>query len=103
MAQMRHMHPLVETYIQNLKNDRDHEVVPASDDYFLGRLDTSNGADDLLFMGQPGFNKHFLNRLTSKFLPLGFAEMIVLDEDFQKKNYDFTFARREFQGESAAW
>jgi hypothetical protein len=34
-----------------------------------------------------------------KLLPLGFAEMAMLDEDFQKKNYDFTFVRWEFLGE----
>ena len=103
VAQMRHMHPLVEIYIQNLKNDRDHDVVPASDDYFLGRLDTSNGTDDRSFVGQADSGKRFLNRLTSvhsmKSLPLGFAEMVMLDEDFQKKYYDFTFVRQEFLGE----
>jgi hypothetical protein len=103
VAQMRHMHPLVETYIQNLKTDRDHNVVPVSDDYFLGRLDMSNGTDDRSFMGQPDLGKRLLDRLTSvyslKLLPLGFAEMIMLDEDFQKKNYNFAFVRREFLGE----
>jgi hypothetical protein len=103
VAQMRHMHPLVETYIQNLKNDHDREVVPVSDDYFLGRLDMSNGTDDRSFMGQPDLGKRLLDRLTStysmKLLPLGFAEMVMLDEDFQKNNYDFTFVRREFLGE----
>jgi len=34
-----------------------------------------------------------------KFLPLGFAQMVILDQDFQRKNYDFTFVRREFLGE----
>ena len=34
-----------------------------------------------------------------KFLPLGFAQMVVLDQDFQRKYYDFTFVRREFLGE----
>src|SRR5438445_524217 len=33
------------------------------------------------------------------FLPLGFAQMVVLDTDFQKKYYKFTFVRREFLGE----
>jgi Peptidase family M48 len=103
VAQMRHMHPLVETYIQNLKNDHDHNVVPVSDDYFLGRLDMSNGTDDRSFMGQPDFGKRLLDKFTStysmKLLPLGFAEMVMLDEDLQKKNYDFTFVRREFLGE----
>jgi hypothetical protein len=103
VAQMRHMHPLVETYIQNLKNDHDRNVVPVSDDYFLGRLDMSNGTDDRSFIGQPDFGQRLIDRLTStysaKLLPLGFAEMVMLDEDFQKKNYDFTFVRREFLGE----
>ncbi|MBV8050990.1 MAG: M48 family metalloprotease [Acidobacteriaceae bacterium] len=86
VAQMRHMHPLLETYIQNLKNNHDHNLVPVSDEYFLGRLDTSNGIDNRWFMKQPGFGKRFLNRL-------------MLDEDFQKNFYDFTFVRREFLGE----
>ena len=34
-----------------------------------------------------------------QFLPLGFAQMVVVDSDFQKRNYDFTFVRREFLGE----
>jgi hypothetical protein len=33
------------------------------------------------------------------FLPLGFAQMVVLDTDFQKKYYNFAFVRREFLGE----
>src|SRR5271168_4115874 len=103
VVQMRHMHPLVETYIQNLKDDRDHNVVPASDDYFLGRLEMSNGIADRSFMRQPDFGKRFLSRLTSMYsaelLPQGFAELVMLDEDFQKKYYDFTFVRREFLGE----
>jgi hypothetical protein len=103
VAQMRHMHPLVETYIQNLKKDRDHNVVPVSDDYFLGRLDTSNGADDRSFTGQADRGKRFVNRLSSshsmKLLPMGFATMVMLDEDFQKQYYDFTFVRQEFLGQ----
>jgi hypothetical protein len=103
LAQMQHMHPLLETYVQNLKDDRDHDVVVASDDYFLGRLDTSNRTDDRSFMGQPGSGQRFLNRLTRiysmKLPPLVFAEMVMLDEDFQKKYYDFSFVRQEFLGE----
>src|ERR1700732_1539930 len=36
-AQMKHRHPLAETYIQNLKTDKDSIVAPISDQYFLGR------------------------------------------------------------------
>jgi len=103
MAQMRHMHPMVETYLQNLKNDSTGEAIPVKDAYFLGRLDMSDGPDDISFVGQPGFGHRMLAKLTGvyalHFLPMGFAQMIVIDSDFQKKYYNFTFVRREFLGE----
>ena len=103
LAQMRHLHPLVETYIQDFKNQPAGSVVPVSDHYFLGRLDLTEGPHDKSFIGQPGFGRRFVSKLTSlysmKFLPLGFAQMVVLDNNFQSKYYDFTFVRREFLGE----
>ncbi|MGB9071702.1 MAG: M48 family metalloprotease [Terriglobales bacterium] len=106
IAQMRQLHPLVETYLQNLKDDKQLGApVPQSDVYFLGRLDMSNGTDDRTFTSPTtaGLGKRMLSKFSSmyvmKFLPLGFAQMVVLDEDFQRKNYDFTFVRREFLGE----
>ncbi len=104
VAQMKHMHPLVETYIQNMKADKEMGTIPVSDHYFLGRLDMSNGTDDRTFIGRPGFGRRMLNTLTSvysmHFLPLGFAQMVMLDDDFQKKFYTLTFVRREFLGET---
>jgi len=103
MAQMRHMHPLVETYLQDLKADSDGNTTPVKDEYFLGRLDMSEGADDVSFVGQPGFGHRMLAKLTGvyslHYLPMGFAQMVVLDSDFQKRNYKFNFVRREFLGE----
>jgi hypothetical protein len=106
MAQMRHMHPMVETYLQDLKNDSEGNAVPAKDQYFLGRLDMSDGSEapeDVSFVGQPGFGHRMLTKLTGvyslHYLPMGFAQMVVLDSDFQKKFYNFTFVRREFLGE----
>jgi Peptidase family M48 len=106
IAQMKRLHPLVETYLQNLKQDKDLGVpTPITDVYFLGRLDMSNGTDDRTF-SQPttaGLGRRMLNKFsnvyTMRFLPLGFAQMVVLDEDFQRKYYDFNFIRREFLGE----
>ena len=102
-AQMHHLHPLVETYIQNLKGDKELGMVPVSDQYFLGRIDLSNGTEDRSFMGQPGFKSRVFAKLTSlyamRFLPLGFAQMVIVDDNFQRKYYDFTFVRREFLGE----
>jgi hypothetical protein len=106
MAQMKQLHPLVETYIQNMKEDKDIDApVPVSDVYFLGRLDMTEGTDDRTFTSPTtgGLGKRMLSKLSDvyamKFLPLGFAQMVVLDEDFQRRYYDFTFVRREFLGE----
>jgi hypothetical protein len=102
IAQLRHFHPLVETYIQNLKGDASNEST-ISDQYFLGRLDMTNGTDDREFRSQSGFGRRFVAKLTGiyglKFLPLGFAQMVVLDEDLQRTFYNFSFVRREFLGD----
>jgi hypothetical protein len=106
MAQMKQLHPLVETYLQNLKEDKEIDApVPSSDVYFLGRLDMSDGTDDRAFISPTtaGLGKRMLSKLSDvyamKYYPLGFAQMVILDQDFQRKNYDFTFVRREFLGE----
>ena len=103
VVQMKHLHPLAETYIQNLKTDKESVVVPASDQYFLGRLDLSDGVEDQIFEKETGLKLKSLNPFPSlfsrKFMPLGFAQMVMLDRDFQKKNYDFKFVRQEFLGE----
>ncbi|MGO9127596.1 MAG: M48 family metalloprotease [Terriglobales bacterium] len=102
---MKRMHPLAETYIQNLHEDSDHDVQPVSDQYFLGRIDLNNGPRDAVFQKHhKGFLHHALNPFSAaleyRFLPQGFAQMVMLDADFQKSNYRFTFVRREFLGEA---
>ncbi len=103
LAQMRHLHPMVETYLQEMRSDKEADTSVAKDQYFLGRLTLGDGPEDTSFMGQPGFGKRMLNNLSGvfslRFLPLGFAQMVVLDTDFQRKYYNFTFVRREFLGE----
>jgi hypothetical protein len=103
MAQMRHMHPMVETYLQDLKPGSNGNATPVNDQYFLGRLDMSDGPEDISFVGQPGFSHRMFAKLTGvyslHYLPMGFAQMVVLDSDFQKRYYNFTFVRREFLGE----
>src|SRR3974390_2243280 len=64
MAQMRHMHPMVETYLQDLKNDSSCNAVTVKDKYFLGRLDMTDGPEDVSFVGQPGFGHRMLSKLT---------------------------------------
>ncbi|HEV2730630.1 MAG TPA: M48 family metalloprotease, partial [Terriglobales bacterium] len=104
MAQLRVLHPLGETYIQNLKDDREGADLPASDQYFLGQLDMGRGPGDHAFASKPdGSFFHPLSKLNRfyqmKFLPRGFAQMAIVDEDLQHQNYDFALVRREFLGE----
>ena len=101
LAQLHNLRPLVETYLQNLKPDANGNVAPANDQYFLGRLDMSDGPEDVSFVGQNGRDR--FRKLTGifslRFQALGFAQMVVPDTDLYKKNYDFSFVRREFLGE----
>jgi len=39
MESMSHLSPMLETYVQNMKPDNELGLVPASDEYFLGKLD----------------------------------------------------------------
>ncbi len=103
LAQMRNLRPMVETYLQNLKPDAGGNLAPVNDQYFLGRLDMTDGPEDTSFVGQPGFGRSRLSKLTGifslHFQPLGFAQMVVPDTDLYKKYYDFSFVRREFLGD----
>jgi hypothetical protein len=103
LAQMRNLRPMVETYLQDLKPDAEGNAAPVKDQYFLGRLDMSDGPEDVSFVGQSGFGRSRLSKLTGifslRFQPLGFAQMVVLDTDLYKKSYNFTYVRREFLGE----
>jgi len=100
-GQMRNLRPLVETYVQNLKPDAAGNFTPVNDRYFLGRLDMSDGPEDISFVSQDGRSR--LSKLTQiftvHFQPLGFAQMVVPDTDFYKKYYNFNYVRREFLGE----
>jgi hypothetical protein len=102
-AQLRNLRPMIETYLQNLKPDAGRTGSPVDDQYFLGRLDMSDGPEDVSFVGQPGSGRGRFSRLAGLFAlhfqPSGFAQMVVPDTDLYKKYYDFNFVRREFLGE----
>jgi hypothetical protein len=104
---IKRLHPLAETYIQNMQEDRERAVVPTSDQYFLGRLDLSQTTAEQVFeKDKPGKAHHFLspfamlgNAFTRRYVPQGFANMVVMDRDMKKENYYFNFVRQEFLGE----
>jgi hypothetical protein len=105
-GQMRNYSPLVETYIQNLKPDKDLGTVPAGDKYFLGRANFTKGValvplNDTGSKGRKmiGSIGNFFS-FAMQFLPDGFLQMIFIDTNgFDKQHYKFDYVRREFLGE----
>jgi hypothetical protein len=104
--QIRQYSPLVETYIQNLKPDKDLGYAPASDKYFLGRVDFSKGASLVSLTDTNSKGKKIFGSLGNfspfarQFLPDGFLQMIFIDTNsFDKQHYKFDYVHREFLGE----
>jgi hypothetical protein len=94
--QIKQFSPLVETYIQHLKPNKDLGYVPAGDKYFLGRADFSKGAS---LVSLTDTNGNFFS-FAMQFLPDGFLQMIFIDtHGFDKQHYKFDYMRREFLGE----
>jgi hypothetical protein len=104
--QIRQFSPLVETYIQDLKPDKDLGFVPAGDKYFLGRADFSKGVQLVSLTDTNGKGKKIFGTIGNffsfamQFLPDGFLQMIFIDTNgFDKHHYKFDYVRREFLGE----
>ena len=106
--------PLVETYIQNMKPDREMLQVPVSDEHFLGRVDfkkvlngdTYKTEDTRKSTGKLSFFKNSLSYITSlnkelhlQFNETGFIQMILIDQHgFDRNEYNFGFVRNDFLG-----
>src|SRR5713101_6594865 len=108
MNSLRQYSPLVETYIQNLKGDKDLGAVPDGDKYFMGRAVLAKGIqlEPLTDSDNGGVKKKVFGGLGSlfslsmEFLPNGFLQMIYVDTNgFDKQHYKFDYVRREFLGE----
>lgn len=100
---LRRYSPLVETYIQTVRPDRELGAVPDGDRYFLGRAELAKGVDLEPLINDSGKHKLLLSVgrfFSSDFLPRGFLQMIYLDVDgFDRQHYRFTYSGQEFLGE----
>ena len=101
---LRQYSPLVETYIQYLRPDREAEAVPNGDKYFLGRAKLANGVELEPLERDPGLrhklSSAFRGFFSTEFVPRGFLQMIYLDlYGFDRQHYNFEYVRREFLGE----
>jgi hypothetical protein len=107
VATIRRFNPVVETYIQDMKPDKDMGTVPVRDHYFLGQADLSKGVvDHSMLNGKKGkldaINpiSHLSGMFSSSYIPDGFLQMIYIDTNgFDRQHYQFDYVRREFLGE----
>jgi hypothetical protein len=108
MAAIRRFSPLIETYIQDMKPDRDMGAVPVKDHYYLGQAELAKGVVDnnMLTGAKKGklseFNpiSHLSGLFSSSYVPEGFLQMIYIDTTgFDRQHYQFDYVRREFLGE----
>jgi hypothetical protein len=107
VATIRRFSPLIETYIQDMKTDKEMGAIPVKDHYFLGQADLSKGIVDNSMLGArkgkfDAFNpiSHMSGLFTSSYVPEGFLQMIYIDTNgFDRQHYQFDYVRREFLGE----
>ncbi len=107
VATIRRFSPIIETYIQEMKSDKEMGAVPVKDHYFLGQADLSKGIVDhsMLTARKGKFDAvnplvHMSGMFTSSYVPEGFLQMIYIDTSgFDRQHYQFDYVRREFLGE----
>jgi len=96
--------PLVETYLQNMRPDKELGLVPYGDQYFLTRVGFGKTLEDLSFQPQPGFMGHLLHgvkkELKTEFIAQGFSWMMLMDmRGLDRAHYTFDYQGREFLGD----
>jgi hypothetical protein len=101
IAAIKKQTPIVQTYIQEVKLDKDSGTIPQRDHYFLGqaRLSKSIEDDSMLstYDGMP-----LKGALENTFRAQAFLQMIYVDphtDKFNRQNYRFDFVGREFLGD----
>ena len=108
IAIIRQYSPLIETYIQDMRPDKELGSAPEKDHYFLGLADFKKGIVDhsLLDRGtlkskSPGGPlSHIGDFFASQYVPEGFLEMVFIDTNgFDRAHYHFDYVRKEFLGE----
>jgi hypothetical protein len=107
IAVIRHYTPIIETYIQEMKPDKDMGAIPERDHYFLGQADLSKGVVDNSMLASKKGKLDELNPIahlegyfTSSYVPEGFLQMVYIDMNgLDREHYQFDYVRREFLGD----
>jgi hypothetical protein len=105
---IRRYSPIIETYIQEMKPDKEMGAVPVRDDYFLGQADLTQGivAQNMLGSDRKSLKQQFnpLSHVVNFFSyggfePAGFLQMIYLDPNyFDTAHYHFEYIGKDFLG-----
>jgi hypothetical protein len=107
-ATIRRYDPTVETYVQEMRPDKEMGSVPVRDNYFLGQANLAQGVIDENMLGNDKksalqqFNplSHVVNFFSyGGFDPAGFLQMIYLDPTFfDLGHYHFEYVGKDFLG-----
>ncbi|MGP8155856.1 MAG: hypothetical protein ACLQMT_03220 [Candidatus Acidiferrales bacterium] len=106
VAAIRRSTPIIETYIQEMKVDKDLGAVPSVDHYFLGQANLTRGVVDNSILTDKKSKGAWLNPLShltsffaSGFVPAGFLQMVFVDPNgFDRQHYQFEYIGKEFLG-----
>jgi hypothetical protein len=104
---IRRYKPIIETYIQDMKPDKNMGAIPVSDHYYLGQADLDKGVVDQSMLSKRKGKLDQLNPLShltgffeASYVPEGFLQMIYLDTNsFDRQHYQFDYIGRQFLGE----
>jgi hypothetical protein len=105
---IRQYSPLIETYIQDMRPDKELGSTPSKDHYFLGLADFKKGVVDHSLLDKKvtkgrmaaGPLTHLSDFVSSQYVPEGFLEMVFVDANgFDRAHYHFDYVRKEFLGE----
>ncbi|SRR5579875_636284 len=105
---IRRYDPIIETYIQEMKPDKEMGAIPVRDQYFLGQANLAQGVVDQNMLGsdKKSLLRQFnpLSHVVSFFSyggfdPAGFLQMIYLDPSyFDLGHYHFEYIGKDFLG-----
>lgn len=92
--------PLVETYIQELRQDRKMGVLPDHDHYYLGQVDLGRGVAVRTMLSKQKLGLFMSEFRIGDFDPRGFLELAYVDRNhFDKRDYSFHYAGQGFLGD----
>ncbi|MGB8543318.1 MAG: M48 family metalloprotease [Candidatus Acidiferrales bacterium] len=102
---IRRYKPIIETYIQDVRLDKQLGAVPVKDHYFIGVADLAKGEVLHSLETKGGPTKHLNPKeliqgsLAPSYVPAGFLEMAFIDpQGFNRHHYTFEYIHREFLG-----